>query len=163
MRSGGRPADRLEPGVARVGELRDRVEQRLGVGHAHGREQVEGRRLLDDLAGVHDRDLVGPVGDHAEVVGDEDHRHEPLALLLLEQVEDLRLHGDVEGGGGLVGEEQLGTARQRDGDADPLAHAAGELVGVLVEAALGRGDADGAEPGDGRAPWPPSSTSRGAA
>ena len=39
-------------------------------------------RLLDDAAGVHHRDLVGAAGDDAEVVGDEHHRHEPLALLL---------------------------------------------------------------------------------
>ena len=102
-------------------------------------------RLLDDLAGVHHRDLVGATGDDAEVVGDEDHRHVALALLVGEQVEDLRLHGDVERGGGLVGEEQLRAAGQRDGDGDALAHAAGELVRVLVEAPLGLGDADGVE------------------
>ena len=33
------------------------------------------RRLLDHLPGVHDHDPVADVGDHAEVVGDEDDRH----------------------------------------------------------------------------------------
>ena len=33
--------------------------------------------------GVHHGDLVGAAGDDAEVVGDEDHRHVALALLLL--------------------------------------------------------------------------------
>ena len=80
-------------------------------------------------------------GHHAEVVGDEHHRHVAVALLVGEQVEDLRLHGDVERGGGLVGEEQLGAARQGDGDGDALAHAAGELVRVLRDAPLGIGDA----------------------
>ena len=28
---------------------------------------------LDQLAGVHDRDLVGIFGDHAEIVGDQQH------------------------------------------------------------------------------------------
>ena len=41
-----------------------------------------GGRLLDDLAGVHHGDVVGAAGHHAEVVGDEDHGHVPLALLL---------------------------------------------------------------------------------
>ena len=58
------------------------------------------------------------------------------------QVEDLRLHGDVEGGGRLVGEQQRRAAGQGDGDHHALAHAAGQLVRVLVEPALGLGDAD---------------------
>ena len=131
--------------MARVLELRDRLEERLGVRHPHVGEQRAGGGLLDDLAGVHHGDLVGAAGDHAEVVGDEDHRHVPVLLLLVEQVEDLGLHGDVEGRGGLVGEEQLGAAGERDGDRDALAHAAGQLVGVLAEAPLRVGDADRVE------------------
>ena len=64
-----------EAGVARLLELRDRLEQRLGVRHPHVGEERARRRLLDDLAGVHHGDLVGAAGDDAEVVGDEDHRH----------------------------------------------------------------------------------------
>ena len=86
------------------------------------------RRVLDDAAGVHDGDVVGTTGDDAEVVGDEDHPHVPITLLLGEQVEDLRLHGDVEGRGRLVGEQELGTAGQRDGDDHTLTHAARELA-----------------------------------
>ena len=126
------PADDLEARVARVLELRDRLEQRLGVRHPHVGEQRPRGRLLHDLAGVHHGDLVGAAGDDAEVVGDEDHRHVAVALLVGEQVEDLGLDGDVERGGGLVGEEQLRAAGQRDGDRDALAHAAGQLVGVLA-------------------------------
>ena len=84
----------------------------------------------------------GPPGHDAEVVRDEHHRHVALALLLLQQVEDLGLHGDVERGRGLVGEQQLRAARERDGDHDALAHASGELVRVLRQATLGLGDAD---------------------
>ena len=109
------------------------------------------------LPGVHHRDVVGPPGHDAEVVGDEDHRHVPLALLRLEQVEDLRLHGHVERGGRLVGEQQLRAARQGDRDHDPLAHAAGQLVRVLAQAPLGLGDADRREQRErglvGVAPW----------
>jgi hypothetical protein len=57
------------------------------------------------------------------------------------QVEDLRLHGHVERRGGLVGEEHRGAARERDGDHHALAHAARQLVRVLLEAPLGLGDA----------------------
>ena len=47
------------------------------------------------------------------------------------------LDGHIQGGGGLVTDEDLGPAGDGDGDDDPLAHAAGELVRVLLIAALG--------------------------
>ena len=50
----------------------------------------------------------------------------------LHHLEHLGLDGDVEGGGGLVGDEHVGLVGDRHGDHRPLAHAAGELVGVLV-------------------------------
>ncbi len=56
--------------------------------------------------------------------------------------EDLRLDGDVERGGWLVGEEELRVAGKRHGDHHALAHAAGELVRVVVEAVAGFRDAD---------------------
>ena len=57
---------------------------------AHLGEEHRCGRPLDDPAGVHHRDVVGAPGHHPEIVGDEDDGHEPLALLFLEQVEDLR-------------------------------------------------------------------------
>ena len=56
-----------------------------------------------------------------------------LALQLGEQVHDLGLHGHVEGGGRLVGDEHLRVQRQRHRDHDALAHAAGELVRVVAD------------------------------
>ena len=48
-----------------------------------------------------------------------------------EQVEHLGLHRDVQGGGRLVGDEQVGVGGDRDRDEDPLQHPAGQLVRVL--------------------------------
>jgi len=93
---------------------------------------------LDDLAGVHHRDLVGRLGDHAHVVGDEDHGHPVLAAQVVEQIEDQGLNGDVEGRGGLVGDEQLGSAGDGQGDHHPLAHPTREAMGVVAQM-LGRG------------------------
>ena len=59
-----------------------------------------------------------------------------------EQVQDLRLHGDVQRGGRLVGDQQRRVVDQGHRDHRPLAHAAGELVRVLVEAARRLRDAD---------------------
>ena len=77
----------------------------------------------------------------AEVVGDEDDRGAELAGQLGHLVEDEALDRDVERGRRLVGEHQLGTAGEGHGDEHPLAHPAGELVRVLVDAGGGVGDA----------------------
>ena len=61
-----------------------------------------------------------------------------LLLQLAHQIEDLRLDGDVERGGRLVGDQELGIAGERHRDHHALAHAAGELVRIVVEALLRR-------------------------
>ena len=57
-------------------------------------------------------------------------------------VEDLRLDRHVERRGGLVGDQQRRAADQRQRDHHALAHAAGKLVRVLVEALRGGRDSD---------------------
>ena len=76
-------------------------EQRLDVG------------LLDDLALVHDRHAVGEVGDDAHVVRDQHDRGAELVAAAAQQVEDLGLHGHVEGGGRLVGDDHARVEHQR--------------------------------------------------
>ena len=63
---------------------------------------------------------------------DEQVREAELILEIGQQVEDLRLDGDVQGAGGLVADDEPGVQSQGTGDADPLPLAAGELVGVSV-------------------------------
>ena len=83
-RSGGRPAMTSSRVWLGLLELRDRLCSSASVyGIFMLANSDRGRRLLDDLAGVHHGDLVGAAGHDAEVVGDEDHRHVALALLLL--------------------------------------------------------------------------------
>ena len=55
-----------------------------------------------------------------------------LLLQVVEQVEHLRLHRQVERGDRLVADDHVGVERQRAGDADALALPAGELLRVLV-------------------------------
>ena len=90
--------------------------------------ELVGARVLDDLAQIHDRDPVGHVANDAEVVGDEEIGQAELVLNVLEQVDDLGLHGNVERRNGFVGDDQLGPQRERTGDADALTLPAGELV-----------------------------------
>ena len=102
-------------------------------------------RDFHDLARVHHRHAVGHLRHDAEVVRDEQERHAALALQLRQQLEDLRLDGDVECGGRLVGDQHFGIHRERARDHHALAQSSGELERVLVHTALGLGNAHGVE------------------
>ena len=152
---GRQAGDRRQTLVPALVQLGHRGQQGLGVGVADPVEQLTGLGLLGHLAGVHDDHPVGAPGDHAHVVGDEDHGHGQLLAEVVDEVEDLGLDGDVEGRGGLVGDEQLGLAGQRHGDHHPLAQASGELVRVLVQPFGGLGHLHQAQDLDGPLPGLP--------
>ena len=69
---------------------------------------------------------------------DQDDRRARFLAEHAHQVEDLRLDGDVERSGRLVGDKKIRLAGERHRDHDALAHAAGEPVRIVVEAPLGR-------------------------
>ena len=106
------------------------------------REELVHRRLLDDLAAVHHDHAIGEVGDDAHVVGDEHDGRAELVAAGAQQLEDLGLHGHVEGRGRLVGDDQPRVEHERHRDDHALLLAARELVRVVVDARLGIGDAD---------------------
>ena len=87
--------------------------------------------------------------DEVQVVADEDQAHAAAGDEFIEDGEHLGADGDVEGGGGLVGDEEIGFAHHHHGDHDALAHAARELVGVEGEDAFGLADVDGLEGAEG--------------
>ena len=70
-------------------------------------------------------------------------------LRLGHELQDLRLDGHVQRGRRLVGEEEPGIAGERHGDHDALAHAAGELVRVVLDARGGGRNADHLQQLDG--------------
>ena len=122
------------------------------------REELLGRRRLDDLAGIHHQHAVAALGDHREIVGDEEDRQAELAPQPLEELQDLRLQRDVEGGGRLVGDQQLGPGGERDRQHRALPLAARELVRELAQPAHRIGnrqqleELEGAGPGGARRP-----------
>ena len=64
------------------------------------------------------------------------HHQHRAALLLgqpLQQLHHLAAGAGIEGGGGLIGEQQLGLRREGPGNRHPLLLAAGEVVGELIE------------------------------
>src|SRR5690606_30203751 len=70
--------------------------------------------------------------DHREIVRDEQVREPELVLQVLEDVQHLRLNGDVERRDRLVRDDELRAQGERSRDADTLALTAGELVRVAV-------------------------------
>ena len=98
--------------------------------------EVTRRRPLHDVAGVHDRDVVGQLHQQGEVVGDEDHRESKARSQLREFVDDLALGHDVERRRGLVHDDQLGVEGEGEGDHDPLTLTTRELVGETREPVL---------------------------
>jgi hypothetical protein len=70
-----------------------------------------------------DHDTLAGLCDNAKIMGDEQDRGAEPSFQVAQKRQNLRLDGDVERGGRLVGDEQPGIARQRHGDHDALAHA----------------------------------------
>ena len=73
------------------------------------------------------------MADDEQVVGDEQQREAGRCLQLAQELQVARLGGDVERRGRLVGDQQPRLAGEGDGAGDALAHAAAELVRILVE------------------------------
>jgi patatin-related protein len=94
------------------------------------REAASPPQSVDDPAVEKADDAVAVLGVSLRVGDLDDGR--PLVVELLEQAHDLLGLGRVQVAGRLVGEQQLGIADHRAGDADQLLLAAGELGGEEV-------------------------------
>ena len=88
--------------------------------------------FLDDLALLHHDDPVTALVDDVEIVGDEEVAQVILPAQAHEQVEDLVLNGHVQGGHGLIQNDQLRADDHGRGDGNALALPAGELTGLAV-------------------------------
>ena len=110
---------------------RNGCEQRLGVRVQWIAEELTGRRDLDDPAEIHHGNPMADVLDHGEIVRDKQIRQAEFALQIGEQVDDLRLHRDIERRDRLVADDQLRPWRQRPRDAEALPLSAREFVRVL--------------------------------
>ena len=131
-RGGALPAG--APGHARDGELADAGLDRGMRGRAQSEPiDVAGAAsraalvVVDDAAVAHVHDGARRRGD-AGVVGHEQDRL-AAGVEAAEQLDDLLAAGGVERAGGLVGQEQRGLVRERAGDREALALAAGEHAG----------------------------------
>jgi hypothetical protein len=103
--------------------------------------KISASARLDDLA----------VGHHADPVGDlrtmprswvMNSIAMPCSRFSSSAIQDLRLHGDVERRGRLVGDQQFGLVGQRHGDHHALPLPARQLVRIGLEPLSGIADAD---------------------
>ncbi len=101
-------------------------------------EEVDRRGDLAQLAKVHDGDAARDVPHQAEVVGDEEVGEIQLLPEPEEEVDDLPLHGDVQGGGRLVEEDERRIRRQRPRDRDHLLLPPPDRLRVLVQVLVRR-------------------------
>ncbi len=70
--------------------------------------EVGGGELLNHFARLHDADDWAEMGDHGEVVADQDISEAAPLLEVGEEVENFGLDGDVEGTGGFVEQQHVG-------------------------------------------------------
>jgi hypothetical protein len=117
-------------------------EETTGVGMLRMMEEGRNGGLFHDLAVLHDGYPVGHLGDYGKIVRDEEHGELVRSAQIFEEIQNLGLNGDIEGGRGLIGDQKSGPVDERHGDQDALALAAGELVRVIAGAAFGLGQAD---------------------
>ena len=119
---GGEALDGFQPLGLSGFQQRYRPDQSDGIGVMGVEQQIPLGGALHAAAGVHHEDVVGKLGDHTEVVGDDNHGVAHLVLYLDEGLNNLRLNGDAQTGGELVDMQKL----------DPLFEDAARLV-VLMQ------------------------------
>ena len=96
------------------------------------REYVGGGALLDDPAEVEDGNALAGLRHEPEVVADEHDGQRPFLAQREQEIEDLGLNGHVEGGGRLVGDDEIRFRAERRREHHPLLHAARQLVRMAL-------------------------------
>ena len=103
-------------------------------------EHIAHHADFHQLTGVHDRHLPAGGGDDGHVMRDHDAGHLDGLLHGDDLFEDLSLRDDVQRGGRLVEDEELGAVQQADDDRHALKHTAGHLMRIEPVHPLGHVD-----------------------
>ena len=89
------------------------------------------RAVFDDTSGVHDGDVICEVANDREVVGNKNHGEVQILSELHQEIEDLRLDRDIEGGYRFVRENQPWFRGERPRYGDPLSLTAREFMRIF--------------------------------
>ena len=122
--------------------LGNAVDQCSSIGVTRVVEDLVGGAVFDNFAAKHNDHLVGKSRYDAKIVRDEDYGHADFLPEGFEQVDDLFLNSDIEGGCRLVGDQDFWAAGQGHSDHDALLHAATEFMGIGAIPLGGVADAD---------------------
>ncbi len=114
-------------------------EQAAGVWVLRLPGDLAGGSRFNDFSAIHYRDAGGEIANHGHGVRDEQIGQSELALQLSQQIDDLRSDAYVEGGDGLVGDDEFWAQGEGAGDSDALPLPSTEFMGEpgqdgLVEA-----------------------------
>ena len=109
---------------------RNRRQQRLSIRVLRRTKDLLNAAGLYRLTAIHHQHPIGDIGHDAHIVGDKDHPHRHLLLQNGNELQNLRLDGDIQRRGWLIGYQHRRPTGERHGDHHPLAHAAGELVRI---------------------------------
>ena len=102
--------------------------------------------MFDHLAAIEHQHTLGDGADDAEIVGDEQGGQPAFIAQFPEQQQNLRSHGNIQRGHRLIGHQHRGIGRQRPGNANALALAAGKFMRQTGEEMIRR-QADTVEQG----------------
>ena len=84
--------------------------------------------FLDDPPPIHHNDPFAQVPHYCQVMADEQHRQVSFPNGFTEQIQHLGTNGDVEGGDGFIGDQQIRRTHQCPSNGDPLALPPGQFV-----------------------------------
>ena len=105
--------------------------------------QLDGLGSLHHVPGIQHDGAISDIARAGQVVGDVEEADAALLFQLLDQVEDAHADGDIQHRDRLIRQDDLRIDRQGARHRDPLALAAGQLMGVLTGELLGRVEPDG--------------------
>jgi hypothetical protein len=104
-------------------------------------ENLLHRAFFDLIATEHDHNAVRHLRHHCHVMRDEHHRRARFTLEPVNQGQNLGLNGHIQRGCRFIRDQQARLAGKGHGDHNPLAHAAAQLMGILLQTPLRFGDA----------------------
>lgn len=113
-------------------QSRMRREKGPRVVMVRGATQLFIGSAFDDLAAVHDQDLLGDLARYIEVVRDEQIRQSVRALNFPQQFEYLRLNRKVEADQRFIQNQEFRFENQCAGDGESLALPSAELERAFV-------------------------------
>ena len=107
------------------------------------------RPAFDNLPGIHHQHMRGVLGNHRQIMGDQQQGHARIRDQAGNQIEDLRLRRYIQRRCRLISNQQFRAAGQRHGNHRPLSLAARQLMRVAFRAALCVRQADALHQDDG--------------